>query len=267
MLKSHMDAQEDALLARSRIAANIGHSLHKGTPREDFVKDFLRDHLSESVSIGSGEIIDASSKPNEQRNQIDIVIYKRDYPKLNFSPTINGFLAESVVATIEIKSTLDREGLRQSIKTAANTKKLKKNLVTSLHTGYQPPSILNYVVAYDGPVQMTTVYNWIDPVHQELNIKYPIMGATGGERMKIASPSVDAIFVLGKGFIHFDNTPLGFMTDQMRLQNPSWKWVVANGDQGNLLLLFLLLTAAVSSISVSRLDPIPYIKGFEFTWG
>jgi hypothetical protein len=56
-----MDAREDALIAISRIPANSGHSLHKGTPREAFIREFLESHLPENVAIGTGEIIDAKT--------------------------------------------------------------------------------------------------------------------------------------------------------------------------------------------------------------
>ena len=49
-------------------------------------------------------MIDANSQPGQKRNQIDIVIYKRDYPKLDFGGGISGFLVESVVATIEAQA-------------------------------------------------------------------------------------------------------------------------------------------------------------------
>jgi len=62
MLKTHVDAVEGLLLEISKIPANSGHSLHKGTPREAFIRTFLESHLSESVSLGTGEIIDANSK-------------------------------------------------------------------------------------------------------------------------------------------------------------------------------------------------------------
>jgi hypothetical protein len=57
LLKAHMDAVEKALLAKSLIAANTGHAIHKGTAREVFIKEFLKGHLSERVAIGNGEII------------------------------------------------------------------------------------------------------------------------------------------------------------------------------------------------------------------
>lgn len=118
MLYSHMKAVEEHLLAISKVPANSGHSLHKGTPREAFIREFLEKHLNSTVAIGTGEIIDSRSKPNEQRNQFDIVIYKRNYPKLDFGGGVSGFLAESVVATIEVKSTLDKAGIEQAVRAA-----------------------------------------------------------------------------------------------------------------------------------------------------
>ena len=187
MLKSHIDAVENHLLAISKIPANTGHSLHKGTPREAFIREFLSNHLSERVAIGSGEIIDSNSRPNQPRNQIDIVIYKRDYPKLDFGGGINGFLAESVVATLEIKSTLDKPAIEQSIHTATNVKSLTKNIIQSFSTGYQPPSILSYVVAYDGPAKMETAHNWVVSAHTSQGIVSPQLPVTSDQRMQVAS--------------------------------------------------------------------------------
>jgi hypothetical protein len=263
MLKSHIDAVEQSLLAISQIPANTGHNLHKGTPREAFVRKFLQDHLSERVAIGTGEIIDAKSLPNHPRNQIDIVIYKRDYPKLDFGGGISGFLAESVVATIEVKSLLDRAAMLQSMGTAKTVKALTKNIITSFTTGYQPPSILSYVVAYDGPASMTTVHAWFAGIHAELGIAYPLMPPNGEQRISIASPSVDGVFLLGRGFIQFDNSPLGFIRDDLRQAHPDLHWAVADTPNGNLLLLFLLLTQAVSGVSGSWLNPGPYVANFN----
>src|SRR5689334_12815820 len=92
VLKSHLEAVERHLLSTAQIPANSGHSLHKGTPRESFIKEFLEGHLSERLAVGTGEIIDADSKPGEQRHQLDIVLYKRDYPRIQFGGGISGFL-------------------------------------------------------------------------------------------------------------------------------------------------------------------------------
>jgi hypothetical protein len=267
MLKAHVDAVEGSLLATSLIPANAGHSLHKGTPRETFIRKFLEGHLSERVAIGTGEMIDASSLPNPpstaQRPQFDIVVYKRDYPKLDIGGGISAFLAESVVATIEVKSTLDSADIEQAIRSARYAKTLKRNVVTSISSGYHPPSVLNYVVSYAGPANMTTVQGWLAPAHAKLGVVYPALPPTGEARAAIPSPSVDGIFVLGKGFVVFDNFPLGFITDTLREQLPTARWSVADASRGGLLLLFMFLTTAVSGFSGSWLNPLPYVSNFN----
>ena len=263
MLKAHIDSHEQQLLATSRIPANSGHTLHKGTPREAFIRQFLQDHLSETIAIGTGEIIDCNSKPREPRNQIDIVLYRRSYPKLDFGGGISGFLAESVIATIEVKSLLDFAAMRQSIQTAKNVKALTRNVTTAFTVGFQPPAILNYVVAYDGPASMKTVAGWFPALHAECGITLPQMPPTIEGRIPIASPTIDGIFVLGHGFIQFDNSPIGFTTDQTRLAHPDLHWGIADTPDGNLLLLFLCLTTAASGISATTLNPLSYVSTFR----
>lgn len=263
MLKSHMDAKENALIAISRVPANAGHSLHKGTPREAFIREFLESHLPANVAIGSGEIIDATSQPNAQRNQFDIVVYRRSYPKLDFGGGISGFLIESVIATIEVKSTLTHKDLENAVKAASASKNLTPNVVTSFHTGFIPPKVLNYVVAYDGPANMHTVYGWLPFIHSGLGITVPDLPLEGDKRMKVSSPSIDGIFVLQKGFIYFDNLPYGFASDAVRQANPDIKWVFADSASGNLLLFFLFLQSATANIEGRWLNPLPYLQGFR----
>lgn len=263
MLKSHMDAKEDALVVISQIPANSGHSLHKGTPREAFIREFLESHLPENVAIGTGEIIDANSQPRAQRNQFDIVIYKKNYPKLDFGGGISGFLIESVIATVEVKSTLTQADLEQAIKAARHAKSLTPNVTSSFYTGYIPPKVLNYVVAYDGPAQMRTVYNWIPQIHTTLSITISNLPQDEAQRLSTASQSIDGVFVLKKGFIYFDNVSVGFANSQVRAAHPDLKWVFADTTSGNLLLLFLMLQSATANIEGKWLNPIPYLASFQ----
>ena len=263
MLKSHMDARENALVAISRIPANSGHSLHKGTPREAFIREFLQSHLPENVAIGTGEIIDASSKPGAQRNQFDIVIYKKNYPKLDFGGGVSGFLIESVIATVEVKSVLTQADMSQAIQAASNAKALTPNVSPSFSAGYIPPKILNFVVAYDGPAQIQTVYNWIPHIHAAQCLQIPDLPVDESSRQRIASPSIDGVFVLNKGFLYFDNTPAGFGCDALRSANPGLKWLFANSSTGNLLLLFIFLQTATANIEGKWLNPIPYLSSFR----
>lgn len=257
-----MDAREDVLVATSKIPANSGHSLHKGTPREAFIREFLESHLPSDVAIGTGEIIDASSKPGQQRNQFDIVIYRKSYPKLDFGGGIAGFLIESVIATVEVKSTLTEVDVLQAAGAAHNAKQLLPNTILSFHSGYIPPKVLNFVVAYAGPAKIETAFGWLMNAHQKLGVSVPDLPINPEERVRVAASTLDGIFVLKSGFILFDNSPMGF-AEAARTQHPDLRWQLANTSTGNLLLLFLLLQSATANASAQWLNPLPYLSSFS----
>lgn len=259
MLKSHMDAVENHLVQISQIPANAGHTLHRGTPREAFIKEFLEGHLSANVAIGTGEIIDANSQPRAQRNQFDIVIYKNNYPKLNFGGGINGFLIESVAATIEVKSVLDQAGIEQAVRAAYNAKQLVPNVTKSFSTGWVPPKVVNYVVAYDGPAQMTTVHSWIAGAHAKHNIPMPTW--TQQNRVAVPGTALDGVVVLNRGFVKLDNSPMTLNNPQ----NPApGTHIICDSQNGNLLMLFLALQEVCDNIQGAWLNAVPYLQTARF---
>ena len=257
MLKSHMDAIENHLVSISKIPANSGHTLHKGTPREAFIKEYLEGHISSNVAIGTGEIIDATSLPRESRNQFDIVIYKKNYPKLDFGGGISGFLIESVIATIEVKSVLDQAAIDQSVQAAHNIKQLSPNINLSFSSGWIPPKVLNYVVAYTGPAQMSKIHGWILKSHAVNNI--PLPNWNGQDKTTIPGTSLDGVFLLNKGFIKLDNTPL-----TLNRNNSTGIYTIADCTDGNILMLFLCLQSACDNIQGAWLNPLPYVASEVF---
>lgn len=260
MLKAHLDAVEQQLLAISRIPANAGHTLHRGTPREAFIKEFLVGHLSAKVAVGTGEIIDANSLPRQPRNQFDIVIYKADYPKIDLGGGVNAFLAESVIATIEVKSLLTQVELQAAIISANKAKKLQTNLITAFTTGYIPPGVLSYVVAYDGPAQISTVYSWLKSTEATHRLNQVNLPASDNQKLQTLSESLEGIFLLGKGSIIFDNAPLSLANTQLRTVNPNAKYQLVAGKEGNLMWLFLLITQAASNTSGQWGNLVPYLQ-------
>jgi len=270
MLKSHMDAVENQLLAISQIPQGAGHSLHKGTPREAFIKEFLESHLPSNLSIGTGEIIDANSRPGQSRNQYDIVVYKKSYPKLDFGGGISGFLIESVIATIEVKSKLDKTEFENAVKAAHNSKSLQSNVVKSFQSGYIPPKILNYIVAYDGPAKMSTVHGWVSPVYTANGITQTSIPSNDKVRLTTPADAIDAVFILGKGLLYFDNTPISFSSQAHRQSSPTSKWIFSDTTRGSLLMLFLLIQSATANIEGKWLNPGPYLSSFalpNLQWG
>ncbi len=269
MIQSHLAAIEQLIIALSKIQNNAGHSLHKGTPREVFIKNFLEKHLGSTVSFGTGEIIDKNSKPKESRNQHDIVIFRNEFPKLDFQGGITAFLAESVIATIEVKSLLVEDEFKKAFISAMRCKEMERNFHEGIKMWHSPPKILNYIVAYDGPQQMQTIYGWIKSIESELQIAYQEMPATREERVNVSSPGIDGVFILGKGFIHFDNFVISHVNPKDRQDNPSMKWIFTELEVGNLLLLFLNLSQIICSYPQKAIQLIPYMKEMsgQLRWG
>jgi len=264
IIQWHLESAERILLEQLEIGRSSGHPVNQGSAREYFIRSFLRDHLGDNVGIGAGEIIDADSKILQARNQHDIVLYRQS-PKIALGGGIDAFLVESVMATIEVKSTLTRDDLATAIRAAAAVKRMKSNL--QLSSGQQaetqrhrPPGIMSYLVAYAGPANMNTVYDWLADVHAEQGIKVPDLPATLGERVRIAGPSLDGIFVLGRGFVHFDNMRVTWIWDTVRAKDKG-NWGVCDTELGSLLVLFLQLVATVGTTYGEWVDTVKYIGG------
>lgn len=265
VLLNHIDSIENKLLAEFNATTAAGHPLHKGTPREIFIKDFLKNHIGQNLAIGAGEIIDCNSKIKEKRNQFDIVIYKNNFPKLHFASDINAFLIESVIATIEVKSMLNKAGLKRAIVASINSKKLTRNTQASFTAGFIPPSITNLLVAYDGPKEMSKILTWMDEIYKELGLNDNRKYATDKERAQIPSLSIDGIIILKKGVIFFDNMPMSFRNEQnINEQNKSRvDWIHFDSENGNLLVLFLIIIQITQNIAGIWLNVMPYIKEFR----
>jgi hypothetical protein len=81
----------------------LQQSTDLGFAREHFVKEVLSSFLPKSIVIGSGEIIDGNGRRSGQQ---DIIVYRADFPVITSLSPVSVFLAEGVIATIEVKSDL-----------------------------------------------------------------------------------------------------------------------------------------------------------------
>jgi len=256
MLDSHLNTIEKVLREQGRIASIAGHPDLIGSSREWFVRNFLIDHLPETIKVGQGEIINASSQPKAKRNQIDVVLYRREFPQIRYSENNHAFLRESVVATIEIKSTINITEFRKACKASKNHKNRQFIQEPDPKRPYQPigivenlklPSLSTYVVAYNVSNSFTTVANWFPKIAKELQ----------------ATPDslIDMMIVLGKGTVwRLESFPP--LSRQINTRHPNGIWAFLEQDNKNLLLLFLHMLSSVSPIGTSLLD---YVKNVPFS--
>lgn len=96
----------------------LNHKVTKGQLREIFISDILKSFLTDQFSIGSGIII---NQKGEQSNQNDIIIYdNRIMPPFLNKFNIGVYPAESVAATVEVKSNLTSTELLKAELSARN---------------------------------------------------------------------------------------------------------------------------------------------------
>lgn len=192
MLRSHMNAIEAILLAQSTVASNAGHPNLRGGPREWFIRDFLSAHLPGTLEIGQGEIIDAlsppSPRPGDYRPQVDIVLYRRNLPKITYARDTCAFLAEGAMATIEVKSVLTQEAVKTACQASLTHKRLQRGIpMHAMGGGWRPQHIVSYLVAFDSRASIATVAGWLTQTSLLLN----------------AAPNLlpEMLVVLGKGLV------------------------------------------------------------------
>lgn len=252
----HFENSERHLTELAKIPAITGHTLHKGTPREAFIRDFLGGHLGDNLGIGTGEIIDSKSDIGAMRHQHDIIIYDNSFPRIYIGGGISAFLVESVVATIEIKSILDEDGVLQTVKAG----KEAKNLCSTSGISRRP--IATYLLAYKGPAKMDTAFQWIVKAYASEKLMDPMLDRPP-MRVLQASAALDGVFILGTGACIFENG-IGFTGAYGNAHNDK-TWSIMDSHTGSLLMLFAMLLGLCQDGSMKdlRIDPLQYISTFK----
>src|SRR5437763_16758371 len=98
-----------SLAAQAEVAGGSGHSGTTGRIRELIIQKFLRPHLPKELEIRSGVIIDSTGQRSGQQ---DCVILDTRMPLVDIGSDAEALLiAESVLATIEVKSFLNKQEL------------------------------------------------------------------------------------------------------------------------------------------------------------
>lgn len=138
------------------VTRQIKHNGVKGSAREDLLKDYLRDLLPNKYSISSGIIIDFNQNQSKQQ---DFIIHDAFNCPSFFKTDSNTILPiESIYATIEIKSTLNYDTLKQSVENIESVRKLHKlpnrNIISNDYNEQYP---LGFVFAYSSDYSLEQI--------------------------------------------------------------------------------------------------------------
>jgi hypothetical protein len=201
--------------------------------------------LPSNLEIGQGEIINENSidhpTPDEYRNQVDLVLYRRDLPKINYGGGNTAYLYEGVLATIEVKSILTKEELEKACRACVTHKNLKyRDSGVSGILIERPREIDAYVVAFEGPAEMNTVAVWMKAIRQKFDVAANLLPAM--------------IVILGKGTLW--NISSFERLRGLKYDKDVHSWAHIQQKEGNLLLLFVHMLSWMGPPSV-----LNYAKG------
>lgn len=210
------------------VTQKVEHMGLRGAAREDVLKDVIRQLIPEKYRVGSGLIVDVD---NTQSRQQDLFIFDAfNSPIFMRTESSSVIPVESVYATIEVKSTLTKTTLKQSIENIQSVKTLKHTeLVNSASISSRHNTILGTVFAYTSDSSLEAIAHNVN----EICTTIPI------------SEQPNFICVFDKGLIvnvKKDNV------HQVEL-DPSEKtmWGMINNDQEiNLYFFYLLLQQHLS---------------------
>lgn len=142
------------MAAEADAVAGTGHAVTTGRQRELIVHKFLRQNLPQTLEIRSGIIIDSEGNRSKQQ---DCIIVDNTHPIIAIGTESEALvIAESVVATVEVKSHLSVAELTSTLNSIAITKGLKRNGEQLYRKGGieirfpKPHPILAYVFSFDG---------------------------------------------------------------------------------------------------------------------
>lgn len=112
VLQRWFNCLERILHEEAELSGLLGHGTMTGNAREFLVNRVLKTVLPPSVHIGTGVII---GQRGTRSKQIDIVLYDANFPVLETQEGHGLYLVEGVIAAIEVKSTITKDGLFKSL--------------------------------------------------------------------------------------------------------------------------------------------------------
>ncbi len=120
-----LEARVQGAVAVAKAYSSLHHKLLKGELREIVVRDLLRPFFPSDVGLGTGEIVSAVAGADHSSQQ-DVILYnRRILPPLLGDERTGLFPIESVLATLEIKSLLTVEELKQAHLNAKSVHRLE----------------------------------------------------------------------------------------------------------------------------------------------
>ena len=151
VLGKYCDRALAVLSAQYETTKLVPHSATSGSIREQVLRDFLVLHLPDLVSVVSGQIFDSQDCFSRQQ---DVVLVLKSMPRLPFANGTDLIYQEGVVATIEIKTSLNSSVIASIGENIASVRALSSasDTVTAMSITHNWPltKVLTAIVTYGG---------------------------------------------------------------------------------------------------------------------
>lgn len=205
------------------VTNHIEHMGVRGSSRENILREYIRQLLPQKFAVGNGIVTDVNGTQSKQQ---DFFVYDAFnspiFLRMESSCVIP---VESVYATVEVKSTLTKETLKQSIE---NIKSVKQLEITVLKNSIFIPSQYNFILgtvfSYTSDSAIETVAQNVDEICRDVP--------------KDKQPSV--ICILDKGLIV--NVLKEGMREIVTIPSEATTWgVIKNTKEINFYLFYLIL--------------------------
>ena len=271
MLVAHLNALEDHLLARWRQlqAADMAEAARAQALLAALRQEMLEPLMGAEWLLASGEVIASNSLPHDPRPHHEVLLCQRHAPRLpsGLPGEAVRVLAEGVLTAITVVPVLDEDAVHRAVRSACQLKALPRHVlrvawVDDGRIGRGLPAIPCQLLAFDGPADMTQAHLWLKRAYKDQGITEADLPLPGAERQRVASPGLDGVFVLGCGFLNFDNQPAGFIDDEARITGLGNGWAIASSERGALMSLYLQLQQAANAAAGNRWDIRPYLDHF-----
>ena len=205
------------------VTNHIEHMGLRGSSRENILREYIKQLLPQKFAVGNGIITDVNGTQSKQQ---DFFVYDAFNSPIFLHMESSCIIpVESVYATVEVKSTLTKETLKQSIENIRSVKQLE---ITVLKNSPFIPAQFNFILgtvfSYTSDSAIETVVQNVDEICRDIP--------------KEKQPSV--ICILDKGRI------VNVLKDGMReiatMPSDSTTWgVIKNTKEINFYLFYLVL--------------------------
>ena len=264
-IDAHFERIRERLVAEAETARSFHHSLNQGLIREAFIREFLEQSLSPLWHVGTGEILHKDQLAHDQRNQLDVVIHNARFPRISLSKGIDLFFVEAVSSFIEVKTTLKKEHVRRfatvtkHIKSHATIRPNRFNLSGLL----EHPRPYSLMFSYGGP-NVRTIRKWMKEISEEDEYNLAeLQSIDPNKRPFHTHLFIDAIVVLGNGYVYVDSLPFQSPIVVDPEIPKSHIWVVGEGQE--LLWLWTLISELNQLLFWNDWEVLDYTEGINFT--